>query len=120
LRRRRRKELGRSEIATTSRFYAKWIDTEHQQPRVLDPTDVYADFLAKLEKSHHSPTIDEFDHVRGIENLVESQDLEWNAGTGSSRECPPNPTADNRQLCIKLTHDDSRLLDTPRACKLAK
>jgi hypothetical protein len=27
---------------------------------------------------------------------------------------------DNRQLCIKLTHDDSRLLDTIRACMVRK
>jgi len=30
------------------------------------------------------------------------------------------PGAGDRQLCIKLTHDDSRLLDTIRACKVAK
>jgi hypothetical protein len=26
----------------------------------------------------------------------------------------------NRQLCIKLTHDDARLLDANQACKVAK
>ena len=49
-------QLGHSEIAITSRYYAKWIDTEHQQPPKLGPTEVYADFLAKLGKPHHSPT----------------------------------------------------------------
>ncbi len=81
-------QLGHSEIATTSRFYAKWIDTDHQQPPVLGPTEVYADFLAKLGKSHQSPTTDEFDNVQGIENLVESQELEWHAG----RDSNPRPS----------------------------
>jgi hypothetical protein len=38
----------------------------------------------------------------------------------SSRELPLVPSAENRQLCIKPTHDDSRLVDTHRACKVAK
>jgi hypothetical protein len=67
---------------------AKWIDTEHQQPPVLGPTEVYADFLAKLGKSHHSPTTDESSEVGGIENLVESQELEWRAG----RDSNPRPS----------------------------
>jgi hypothetical protein len=38
----------------------------------------------------------------------------------SSLECPLVKSAGDRQLRIKLTHDDSRLLDTIRACKVAK
>jgi hypothetical protein len=77
-------QLGHSEIATTSRYYAKWIDTEHQPPPVLGLTEVYADFLAKLGKSHHSPTTEESSGVEDIENLVESQELEWHAGRDSN------------------------------------
>ena len=81
-------QLGHSEIATTSRFYAKWIDTEHQQPPMLGPTEVYADFLAKLGKSHQSPTTEESDEVEDIENLVESQEVAWRAG----RDSNPRPS----------------------------
>jgi hypothetical protein len=76
-------QLGHSEIATTSRYYAKWIDTEHQPPPVLGLTEVYADFLAKLGKSRHRPTTDESSEVEYIENLVESQELVWHAGRDS-------------------------------------
>jgi hypothetical protein len=75
--------LGHSEIATSSRFYLKWIDTDHQQPEVLGPTEVYADFLARLGKFHQSPTTDELGEVDDIENLVESQELVWRAGRDS-------------------------------------
>ena len=81
-------QLGHSEIATTSSFYAKWIDTDHQQPPVLGPTEVYADFLARLGKSHQSPTTDELGEVEDIENLVESQELVWHAG----RDSNPRPS----------------------------
>lgn len=50
-------QLGHSEIATTSRYYAKWIDNGHQSSPVLGPTEVYADFLARLGKSHQSPCV---------------------------------------------------------------
>ncbi len=81
-------QLGHSEIATTSRFYSKWIDTEHQPPPVLGPTEVYADLLAKLGKSHHSPTTDEPDGLEDIQNLVESQAVKWRAG----RDSNPRPS----------------------------
>ncbi len=55
---------------------------------MLGPTEVYADFLAKLGKSHHSPTTDEPSKVEDIENLVESQELEWRAG----RDSNPRPS----------------------------
>ncbi len=108
LRRRRRKELGRSEIATTSRFYAKWIDTDHQQPEALGPTEVYADFLAKLGKSHHGPTTDEYDDVQDIEKLVESQELEWHAG----RDSNPRPSGSKPDSPGSKKHRKPRTSDT--------
>ena len=90
-------QLGHSEIATTSRFYAKWIDTEHQQPPMLGPTEVYADFLAKLGKSHQSPTTDEFNEVEDIENLVESQAVEWRAG----RDSNPRPSGSKKNPTLR-------------------
>ena len=81
-------QLGHSEIATTSRFYAKWIDDGHRQPIMIGPTEVYADLLAKLGKSHQSPATEESEEVEGIENLVESQDARWRAG----RDSNPRPS----------------------------
>ena len=46
----------------------------------------------------------------------EKPDAQWI----SSREDPLVPSAEDRQLCIKLTHGVSRLLDTPRACRVRK
>jgi len=91
-------KLGHSEIATTSRYYAKWTDTEHQQPPKLGPTEVYADFLAKLGKSHHSPTTDESSEVEEIENLAESQELVWRAGRDSRAAlgCEGHATPDSQ------------------------
>ncbi len=76
-------QLGHSEIAMTSRYYAKWIDNGHQSPPVLGPTEVYADFLARLGKSHQSPTTGADDEEAAMENVVETQELEWHAGRDS-------------------------------------
>ncbi len=71
-----------------SDFARRATDTDHQQPEALGPTEVYVDFLAKLGKSHHSPTTDEFDNVQDIEKLVESREVEWHAG----RDSNPRPS----------------------------
>ena len=49
---------------------------------------MYADLLAKLGKSHHSPTTDESDESGDIHNLAEPQGVEWHAG----RDSNPRPS----------------------------
>jgi hypothetical protein len=48
-------QLGHSEVATSSRFYSKWIDEEGRRPpATIGPTEVCANLLANLGEPHQS------------------------------------------------------------------
>ena len=82
-------QLGHSEVATTSRFYAKWIDEEGRwPPATIGPTEVYSELLAKLGKPHQSPIPEESGKMEGVENPLESQEVAWRAG----RDSNPRPS----------------------------
>ena len=69
-------QLGHSEAATSSRFYAKWINEEGRRPpATIGPAEVYADLFAELGKFHHSPATDVSGEMEDIENLVSLKKL---------------------------------------------
>ena len=49
-------QLGHSDVATTARHYARWCGgDEYAEPKRLEPGEVPADLLARVQKSPHSP-----------------------------------------------------------------
>ena len=50
-------ELGHADIGVTVRHYAKWCGgSEYRDPMNVEPGEVPADPLARLENSHQTPT----------------------------------------------------------------
>ena len=50
------KQLGHADVAVTAKHYARWAGGDlYRLPLTLLPGEVPADFIARLEKSPHSP-----------------------------------------------------------------
>ncbi len=50
------RQLGHADVAVTARHYAQWIDAdEYRQPLRVQPGEVLADLLARLNESPQSP-----------------------------------------------------------------
>ena len=76
-------QLGHSEITTTARHYAKWIDAdEYREPIPLLPGEVPADLIARISGAESPRTPHEADstEVTDSDNVHGHEDLRGSGG----------------------------------------
>ena len=83
-------QLGHADVAVTAKHYARWAGGDsYRQPLALEPGEIPADLLARLEDSPQSPpTYDEADG--GTRPTIRHGEGTWRARHDSNVR-PPGP-----------------------------
>ena len=86
----RARRFGHSDVAVTARHYARWVGgMEYRKPMELEPEEIPADLLARLDESPQSPPSKKT--AGGAKSLTASRHRGFWGGRGESNPRPPGP-----------------------------